>query len=105
MTGVYFAKCKIFSLCIKPVISGELLYRGEDPSSFSPDPDQLKKKLRPSFAMKKKILYNRCSGTFLDENNSSKLELLDSGLNILSQMKIVLHIRCYRSDTDPAKIC
>ena len=32
---------------------------------------------------------------------SLKLEYVDSGLNILSKMEIILYTRCYRSDPDP----
>ena len=34
---------------------------------------------------------------------SLKLEYVDSGLNILSKMEIILYTRCYRSDPDPVR--
>ena len=70
---------------------------GEDPTFFSPDPDKTKNRIRirPKF----NIFCNELlTGIF---SASLKLEYVDSGLNILSKMEIILYTRCYRSDPDP----
>ena len=72
---------------------------GEDPTFFSPDPAKTKNRIRirPKFD----IFFNELlTGIF---SASLKLEYVDSGLNILSKMEIILYTRCYRSDPDPVR--
>ena len=82
---------------------------GEDPRHFSRIRIwlSLKNRFRAKITRhRKKLQITNIKFVFINghENVSSKLEFVDSGLTILSEMKITLYIRCYSSKSARPKI-